>query len=180
MSLSSRQDLEEERRLFYVAVTRAERNLTLSYAVTRYQYGNSSCQELSRFVEDIDSRYLDMPQASRNFPKVGDLPRAFQHVPGVKGLAETQRSFKKKEEAVKPAARHLQPKSTLTKGPTVPNSPAAINAIQVGMEVMHAKFGRGKVMNVEGSGNDRKAVVFFEGIGQKTLILAFAKLTIVE
>ena len=180
MSLSSRQDLEEERRLFYVAVTRAERNLTLSYAVTRYQYGNSSCQELSRFVEDIDNRYLDMPQASRNFPKVGDLPRAFQHVPGVKGLAETQRSFKKKEEAVKPAARHLQPKSTLTKGPTVPNSPAAINAIQVGMEVMHAKFGRGKVMNVEGSGNDRKAVVFFEGIGQKTLILAFAKLTIVE
>lgn len=180
MSLSSRQDLEEERRLFYVAVTRAERNLTLSYAVTRYQYGNSSCQELSRFVEDIDSRYLDMPQASRNFPKVGDLPRAFQHVPGAKGLAETQRSFKKKEEAVKPAARHLQPKSTLTKGPTVPNSPAAINAIQVGMEVMHAKFGRGKVMNVEGSGNDRKAVVFFEGIGQKTLILAFAKLTIVE
>ena len=180
MSLSSRQDLEEERRLFYVAVTRAERNLTLSYAVTRYQYGNSSCQELSRFVEDIDSRYLDMPQASRNFPKVGDLPRAFQHVPGAKGLAETQRSFKKKEEAAKPAARHLQPKSTLTKGPTVPNSPAAINAIQVGMEVMHAKFGRGKVMNVEGSGNDRKAVVFFEGIGQKTLILAFAKLTIVE
>ena len=180
MSLSSRQDLEEERRLFYVAVTRAERNLTLSYAVTRYQYGNSSCQELSRFVEDIDSRYLDMPQASRNFPKVGDLPRAFQHVPGAKGLAETQRSFKKKEEAAKPAARHLQPKSTLTKGPTVPNSPAAINAIQVGMEVMHTKFGRGKVMNVEGSGNDRKAVVFFEGIGQKTLILAFAKLTIVE
>lgn len=180
MSLSSRQDLEEERRLFYVAVTRAERNLTLSYAITRYQYGNSSCQELSRFVEDIDSRYLDMPQASRNFPKVGDLPRAFQHVPGAKGLAETQRSFKKKEEAAKPAARHLQPKSTLTKGPTVPNSPAAINAIQVGMEVMHAKFGRGKVMNVEGSGNDRKAVVFFEGIGQKTLILAFAKLTIVE
>ena len=180
MSLSSRQDLEEERRLFYVAVTRAERNLTLSYAVTRYQYGNSSCQELSRFVEDIDSRYLDMPQASRNFPKVGDLPRAFQHVPGAKGLAETQRSFKKKEEVAKPAARHLQPKSTLTKGPTVPNSPAAINAIQVGMEVMHAKFGRGKVMNVEGSGNDRKAVVFFEGIGQKTLILAFAKLTIVE
>ena len=180
MSLSSRQDLEEERRLFYVAVTRAERNLTLSYAVTRYQYGNSSCQELSRFVEDIDCRYLDMPQASRNFPKVGDLPRAFQHVPGAKGLAETQRSFKKKEEAAKPAARHLQPKSTLTKGPTVPNSPAAINAIQVGMEVMHAKFGRGKVMNVEGSGNDRKAVVFFEGIGQKTLILAFAKLTIVE
>ena len=180
MSLSSRQDLEEERRLFYVAVTRAERNLTLSYAITRYQYGNSSCQELSRFVEDIDSRYLDMPQASRNFPKVGDLPRAFQHVPGAKGLAETQRSFKKKEEVAKPAARHLQPKSTLTKGPTVPNSPAAINAIQVGMEVMHAKFGRGKVMNVEGSGNDRKAVVFFEGIGQKTLILAFAKLTIVE
>ena len=180
MSLSSRQDLEEERRLFYVAVTRAERNLTLSYAITRYQYGNSSCQELSRFVEDIDSRYLDMPQASRNFPKVGDLPRAFQHVPGAKGLAETQHSFKKKEEVAKPTARHLQPKSTLTKGPTVPNSPAAINAIQVGMEVMHAKFGRGKVMNVEGSGNDRKAVVFFEGIGQKTLILAFAKLTIVE
>ena len=180
MSISSRQDLEEERRLFYVAVTRAERKLTLSYAVTRYQYGNSSCQELSRFVEDIDSRYLDMPQSTRNFPKVGDLPRAFQGVAGVKWSPETQRGFKKKEEAAKSAGRHLQPKSSLPKGPTVPNTPAAINAIQVGMTVMHAKFGRGKVMNVEGSGNDRKAVVFFENIGQKTLILAFAKLTIIE
>lgn len=179
MSLSSRQDLEEERRLFYVAVTRAEKHLTLSYAVTRYQYGNSSCQELSRFVEDIDSRYINMPHASKTFPKVGELPRAFQSVPGVKWSPEAQRSFKRKE-ADKPAARNLKPKSSLPQGPTVPNSPAAISAIQVGMDVMHAKFGRGKVMSIEGSGNDRKAVVFFENVGQKTLILAFAKLTIIE
>ena len=67
MSISSRQELEEERRLFYVAVTRAEKQLVLSYSTTRYQYGNSSCQELSRFVEEIDHQYIDMPLEQNSF-----------------------------------------------------------------------------------------------------------------
>ena len=167
MSISSRQELEEERRLFYVAVTRAEKQLTLSYATSRYQYGNSSCQEMSRFVEEIDHRYIDMPVHSHTFPKVGELPKAFAR----RTSAPTQeRKLLKK----------VQPKTAAPQGPTQMNPPAAINSIQVGMRVMHAKFGVGKVLNIEGSGNERKAVIFFENIGNKTLMLAFAKLAIVE
>ena len=180
MSISSRQELEEERRLFYVAVTRAEKQLTLSYALTRYQYGQSSCQEISRFIEDIDPQYIDMPKHKSGFPPVGEMPRAFGGIKGVKWSPDTERNFKRKEPATA-TPRKLQPKATATpKGPTAMNAPAQINAIQVGMRVAHAKFGAGKVMAIEGSGNDRKAVVFFDNIGNKTLLLAFAKLAIIE
>lgn len=176
MCISSRQELEEERRLFYVAVTRAEKQLTLSYANFRYQYGNSSCQELSRFVQEIDSRYIDYPAHHSQLPKVGELPRAFQHVKGVRWSPEAEKGFPRKPAAEPRKLKKVQPQSV--KGPAQMNAPAEINAIQVGMQVAHAKFGIGKVVAVEGSGNDRKATVFFENIGQKTLLLAFAKLSI--
>lgn len=180
MSISSRQELEEERRLFYVAVTRAEKQLTLSYAMTRYQYGSASCQEMSRFVEEIDSRYIEMPRRQAAFPKPGELPKAFQSVTGVKWSPETERGFKKREATEPKTQRRLVPKSSVPKGPTAPNSVAAINAIQVGMRVLHAKFGEGKVLTVEGSGNERKATIFFDQVGQKTMMLGFAKLSIIE
>ena len=178
MSISSRQELEEERRLFYVAITRAEKQVTLTYAVTRYQYGNSSCQELSRFVEDIDQKYIELPRRQKNFPNVGELPRAFHAIKGIKYPSEPEQS---------PAPRASQPKNlkpiaktSTAKGPTAQNTSETINAIQPGMTVMHDKFGKGKVLSCEGAGNNRKAIIFFEGIGQKTLMLAFAKLTIIK
>ena len=182
MSISSRQELEEERRLFYVAVTRAEKQLVLSYALTRYQYGNASCQELSRFVEEIDPQFIEMPSKKSPFPKVGELPRAFQGIPGIKYTPEAQREFKRAAQNAAPSQRGNAKAvaKPSPKGPTVPNSIADINAIQVGMTVRHTKFGTGKVLSCDGSGNDRKAVVFFDGIGQKTLLLAFAKLTILS
>ena len=180
MSISSRQELEEERRLFYVAVTRAERQLTLSYAMTRYQYGNSSCQEMSRFVEEIDPKYIEMPQRKTQFPKPGVLPKAFQGVKGVKWSPEAERDFQRKPAPEPQKPRRLQPKSSLPQGPTAPNSAAEINAIQVGMRVRHAKFGEGKVLTIEGSGNDRKATIFFDQVGQKTMMLVYAKLVIIN
>jgi len=180
MSISSRQELEEERRLFYVAVTRAEKQLTLSYAVNRYVYGKSSCQEMSRFVEEIDSKYVEYPKQRRQFPKVGELPRAFQGIKGVRYSDEAERGFQPKAAPATAASRRLQPKAAAVQGPTIPNPPAQINAIQAGMKVVHAKFGTGKVLSIEGAGNERKATVFFEGLGQKTLLLAYAKLSIVE
>ncbi len=179
MSISSRQELEEERRLFYVAVTRAEKQLTLSYAMTRYQYGKSSCQEMSRFVEEIDSKYIEMPRRKASFPSPGELPRAFQGVKGVRWSPEVEQGFKRRETAQPKAPRRLQPMSSAVKGPTVPNSAADINAIQVGMRVRHAKFGEGKVLTVEGAGQERKATIFFEQAGQKTMMLVFAKLEII-
>ncbi len=180
MSISSRQELEEERRLFYVAVTRAERQLTLSYAMTRYQYGSSSCQEMSRFVEEIDRKYIEMPQRKSSFPKPGELPKAFEGVKGVKWSSEVEQGFQRKPAAELPKPRRLKPQSALPKGPTAPNSEAEINAIQVGMQVEHAKFGKGKVLSVEGSGSNRKATIFFESAGQKTMMLVYARLKIIE
>lgn len=179
LSLYSREELEEERRLFYVALTRAELQLTLSFAMTRYQYGRSCTQEPSRFVKEIDQRYIEQPQAKRQFPRVGELPQAFADIRGVKWSQQTNYTLKRKETANATTHKLTPKKDASPKGPTAMNPPSEINAIQVGMNVQHSKFGIGKVLAVEGNGKDRKAVVFFENIGQKTLLLAFAKLTIV-
>lgn len=159
LSISSRQELEEERRLFYVAVTRAEKMLTLSYANTRYQYGNASFQELSRFVDEIEDRYIDIPLKKNLMPKVGDLPKPM---------------FAKRKTIEKKTLKRVQ------HGPSAGNSPAEINAVQVGMRVLHEKFGYGTVKHIEGENNDRKAVVFFDNTGEKQLLLRFAKLSIVQ
>ena len=170
MSISSRQELEEERRLFYVAVTRAETQLTLSYALMRYQYGQTSYQEMSRFVDEIDPSYILMPRHRKSaFPKTGSL---------FSKNTERRTSVVSSMSSKPTTPRHINP--VQTKGPTQGNSIAEINAIQPGMWVEHAKFGRGKVQSVEGSGDSRKAIVFFSEIGQKQLMLKFAKLTICE
>ena len=161
----SRPELEEERRLFYVAVTRAEKQVTLSYAQTRFNNGQRMGGEVSRFVEEIDPQYIEIPAKRRSTPEPGTLPRAFFN-------------------AGKPAqnTQNIRSTQTIQKPRTapIPNNPAAINAIMPGMKVSHEKFGIGMVQNVEGAGDSRKAVVFFEGVGQKQLMLKFAKLTIIE
>lgn len=173
LSISSRADLEEERRLFYVAVTRAEKKLMLSYAMTRYQYGNSSCQEMSRFVEEIDEKYLEMPKSVKSFPAFGQLPRtSFNNTNSVSP------QFRKKQQEMKQNLRKIEHTSS-PNGPTRSNTPAEINAIQEGQTVLHAKFGKGQVMKVEGEADNRKATVFFDTVGEKQLLLRFAKLTII-
>ena len=154
---SSRAEMEEERRLFYVAVTRAEKQVTLSYAQTRFNNGQRMGGEVSRFVEEIDSQYIEMPRRK----VVPTMPSDMWNIG-------------------KP-----QPKKKLTpiyekRGPAVPNSPAAMDGIMVGMRVQHDKFGTGKVLAIEGTGDSRKATVFFEGAGNKQLMLRFARLTIIE
>ena len=153
---SSRAELEEERRLFYVAVTRAEKQVTLSYAQTRFNNGQRTGGEVSRFVEEINDTYIE--KLRKPAPT---LPRAF--------FSTSQPTPAKRVVAVKRPAV-----------PSVPNNPAEIESIMPGMKVQHEKFGLGKVLGIEGSGNSRKATVFFEGVGQKQLMLKFAKLTIVE
>lgn len=171
LSINSRQELEEERRLFYVAVTRAETQLTLSYAMTRFQYGNTSFQEQSRFIDEIDPSYICMTRRKSAFPKAGSFPERKQSFFGGKSAV-----------AKSPSPEKVEPKRrvVVTHGPAIGNSAAEIAAIQPGMTVDHAKFGRGKVQSIEGDGDSRKAVIFFENIGQKQLMLKYAKLTIVE
>ena len=161
---SSRAELEEERRLFYVAVTRAEKQVTLSYAQTRFNNGQRSDGEVSRFVEEIDREYIEVPAPTRK--PSATLPRAFFNA-GKPTQQPTSTVYKHKPAVV-------------NRGPAQTNSPAEISRIMVGMKVYHEKFGVGKVLGIEGSGDSSKATVFFEGVGQKQLMLKFAKLTILE
>lgn len=158
---STRAELEEERRLFYVAVTRAEKQVTLSYAQTRFNNGQRTGGEISRFVEEIDSQYIEMPRRNA-FPEAGTLPRAFFNA------GKPTESPKRKVESTKRPA-----------GPAKVNTPAQIESIMPGMKVQHEKFGVGTVQVIEGSGDSRKATVFFEGVGQKQLMLKFARLTVI-
>ena len=161
--VSSRAELEEERRLFYVAVTRAEKQVTLSYAQTRFNNGQRLPCEVSRFVKEIDSVYINEPTVTSKHSVT--LPRAFFNV----GNETTNVSF----------SHWVKKFPPVTQKPPIPNSLTDINGIMPGMKVLHSKFGKGIVQGIEGEGASRKAYVFFEGVGQKPLMLKFAKLTII-
>lgn len=169
MSMLDREDLEEERRLFYVAVTRAEKKLYLTYASTRYKWGNLSGSEPSRFIEEINPEYLDQPVAVQNDDRQGQWNDS---------IAEERQGWFKNQFSSKQG--RFKP---LYKTPSTPPE-TSFDAddpkdIVVGAEVMHARFGRGKVMRIEGCYPDAMATVFFQGHGNKQLLLRFAKLKIV-
>ncbi|MDD2632412.1 MAG: 3'-5' exonuclease [Bacteroidales bacterium] len=161
-SITSRADLEEERRLFYVAITRARKQAILSYAENRYRWGNLTSCEPSRFLEEIDERYIDLPHkpAHRSSSFGGGF-----HKPSKFTNSRLTTNTAKKPDA-QPRMEHFE------------SSP--VEDIQAGMQVIHAQFGQGKVLSIEGTGGNRKAVVFFAAIGQKNLLLKFARLKIVE
>ncbi len=172
MSLTSRPDLEEERRLFYVAITRAEKRVTLSYSTTRYKWGNLIYSEPSRFIEELDPKYLDIPAENHG------------------------RMFGDEEYSSKPKINisSSKPKETFVQRPVIGKKLVKINNaakntsdfdteslrnLQVGMQVEHERFGNGKVLTMDGDFPNNKATVFFEGVGQKQLLIKFAKLRIV-
>ncbi len=160
LSVMDRKDLEEERRLFYVAITRAEKRLVLSNAQFRYQWGKASNQELSRFVNEIDDKYIDMPRHESLFPKIGELPKISR--------------LERKKPLETPKLKRVQ------YGPAEGNTPEQRDSIQPGMRVMHDKFGEGKVLSIEGEEQSRSAIVFFPAFGQKKMLLRFAKLKILK
>lgn len=181
MSLNSRSDLEEERRLFYVATTRAESKLTLSYATSRFKFGSLINCEPSRFLDEIDAQYLDLdltarPQASAN-PFFAEERKAWSGGPGQSGGNRTPA-----DTFSKPKAPPVKTTSILAKAhvPSAGFAPSDTSNLQVGMEVEHERFGFGKVINLEGNKPDIKATIFFKEIGQKQLLLKFAKLRIVN
>ena len=172
MSLNSRSDLEEERRLFYVATTRAEYKLTISYATSRFKFGTLISCEPSRFLDEIDARYLELDytakQASSSKPSFDDDRASW----GAKGG----------DTFSKPKAAVVKTTSILAKAhvPTAGFAPSDTANLQVGMEVEHERFGFGKVISLEGNKPDIKATIFFKEIGQKQLLLKFAKLRIIQ
>lgn len=163
MMLSSRAELEEERRLFYVAITRAEKKLFISYALTRYRYGRLKNCEPSRFLDDIDSGFI----------KVSNRFSAYESTPAPSGnYAKTLVKGIKKTVSSSPAT---------TKSPyraPADFTPSDTSALQQGMKVEHPKFGYGVVTQMDTQGPDRKARIQFDNFGEKTLLLSFAKLKI--
>ncbi|MFM6954549.1 MAG: ATP-dependent helicase [Sphingobacteriaceae bacterium] len=172
LSLNSRTDLEEERRLFYVAITRAEKKLTLSYATSRYRWGSLTNCEPSRFIEEIAPQYLDL-----DF-KVVQKPNQQSFFDDERNNWKQKDSFSKPKPATMPS---FKTKSILPKAhiPSEGFSPSDTSNLQVGMDVEHERFGFGKVLQLEGNKPDIKATIFFKELGQKQLLLKFAKLKII-
>ena len=187
MALNSRSDLEEERRLFYVALTRAQKRVTLSYAESRYKYGSLTFCEPSRFIDEIDPKFLEL--TVKNLPKAGFFTEKSSNGNTYGNSRTTPQST---PPAPTPVPRNLkkinttgvgiQAKQPVQQSQALQNSnfqPDSVESIQVGMEVEHQRFGQGKVISMEGAGPNKKATVFFQGIGQKQLLLQFAKLRVV-
>lgn len=169
-SSGSAKELEEERRLFYVALTRAKKQITISYAQTRFRWGNLVSSRRSRFIQEINSQFIE-------------LPETFQF-----GQSEKQgkRSFNRPIDSTGSAP--LRPSRNLVRVKEASGKPATDNnfiaddpdKIQTGMSVAHARFGKGKVLQIEGTSPNRKATVFFKTAGQKQLLLKFARLKILK
>jgi DNA helicase-2/ATP-dependent DNA helicase PcrA len=169
MMLSSRADLEEERRLFYVAITRAQKKLFLSFALTRYRYGRLKSCEPSRFLEEIDPTFIKVDRKLSSGRFMGSSPIR----PGGDNYAKTLVTGiqKRKLPPLNGKAAHTISKDF---------SPSDTSNLQQGMKVEHPKFGFGKVVKMDQEGAQRKARVEFENFGEKTLLLSFAKLKIYD
>jgi len=162
MMLESRQDLEEERRLFYVAITRAEQKLTFSYAESRYQWGRLKMCEPSRFLLEVDQRFLNTTKATREMATRETQPAPMGFLKNITKKVAPSRA---------PLATHQ---------PSEGFAPSDTSGLVEGQKVEHPKFGFGVVSKMDINGTDRKATVKFDSVGEKTLLLSFAKLRIVE
>lgn len=184
MSMNTRSEIEEERRLFYVALTRAEKQVYLSYAQSRYRWGKLIDCEPSRFLEEIDEKFIDYITPRKEAVKIN----AFidKDIFG----SPDQNKIRFKKPIQKNAEKHL--KKPLTK-PVKTSAPAKLkkvadlggsqnlfdNNLLQGNTVEHAKFGRGEVLSIEGAGNSKKAEIKFDSGDTKKLLLQFAKLKII-
>jgi DNA helicase-2/ATP-dependent DNA helicase PcrA len=162
-STGTAKEIEEERRLFYVAITRAMKRVTISHARTRYRWGNLVDTRPSRFIREIDTKYLKMGGSLEHW-----------------GRSEPGSRPEPSESLLRPPLRRIVP--VKASSPAMADeedfAPDDPDQIQSGMKVKHPRFGSGRVLQIEGEGHNRKATVFFTESGQKQLLLRFARLKI--
>jgi DNA helicase II / ATP-dependent DNA helicase PcrA len=165
MAMEQLDGLDEERRLFYVAVTRAELNLTLSYSASRYRYGKMVFMNASRFLEEIPLQHLDAIHTTKS-----------------EAMAERKSDENMRARISGNFSRTSQPTNQLSTDQISNFKASPIETIQNGMHVLHIKFGKGKVISIEGNSDNKIATIFFEGIDDpsRKIMLKFAKLQIVE
>ena len=154
MMISSREDLEEERRLFYVAITRAMKKLYLTYSSTRYRYGMLKDCEKSRFIKEISPAYLDFDNFNTNRSLVSNV--------------------------LKEKKRNLSPIKKVSTNNSSSIKSSHIDDLIEGVNVKHEIFGIGTIKKVDNHSNQKKAIVNFKNVGEKTLLLNFAKLKVIK
>ena len=154
MMISSREDLEEERRLFYVAITRAMKKLYLTYSSTRYRYGMLKDCEKSRFIKEISPAYLDFDNFNTNRSLVSNV--------------------------LKEKKRNLSPIKKVSTNNSSSIKSTNIDDLIEGVNVKHEIFGIGTIKKVDNHSNQKKAIVNFKNVGEKTLLLNFAKLKVIK
>ena len=164
MMLNSRADLEEERRLFYVAITRAKKKLFLCYALSRYKFGRIQNNEPSRFIDEIDPAYVNYDNKHYTLNSVNTAP--------------TSQYAKNLVQGIKNQQQKVSVKGNVAYTPPANFKPSDTSSLEKGMKVEHPKFGFGKVIMIEVNGTNKKAKVNFDNFGEKTLLLSFAKLKI--
>ena len=184
-SIQTREELEEERRLFYVALTRAEKQAYLTYAEQRYRFGSSQDTEPSRFIEEIKEahlKYLTPIQSQLNYrykPLIdrdifGEVDKSKLRLQ--KPISGTPPAKNAPTADELPKLRKLKPINAMPAA----NDKSLYNELRVGARVQHERFGQGVVIALEGTGNDKKAQVNFDTGGLKNILLRFAKLTLID
>lgn len=199
LSLNSRTELEEERRLFYVAITRAEKNAVLSYATTRYKFGNIIYCEPSRFLDELNDEFVEFPDMLDSNSFSDDTFKSFRQKMNKgfggfnstsfgEGFAQEKKSGfdlpsskQQAQPSAKPQINFQQPKKLVplkSRGVPVPGpvDTSGNAGIVVGNVVEHEKFGIGEVISIEGVYPESKALIRFKTVGDKNLLLKFAKL----
>lgn len=207
MSSGSIRELEEERRLFYVALTRAEEQCFLTHAQNRYRYGKSEFCNPSPFLREIDARYLETKQSTGNEytrrPSSrfsGDSP--FSSSPSYSSpysrgssspfsgsresrISDQTTTRSEIRDSQRPIIREESPRfslhtTTAASQPAVESTQTSEGTLVIGTKIVHSRFGRGEVIALSGTGIDAKATVKFENVGTKQLLLRFAKFTIIS
>ena len=168
MAGSSMRAMEEERRLFYVAITRAERHCLLTYAKSRMRYGKMEFGTPSRFLTDIDPQFLQTPSQSRTSSGTKNSYGYPRPASQLRPLRPTLSPF---------SSRTAKP--VVPSGPTAATTPSSASVLTVGTQIEHERFGKGVVVKVEGTGENTKATVTFQNVGTKQLLLKFARFKVI-
>tara|TARA_B100001758_G_scaffold247877_1_gene267997 strand:+ start:9756 stop:12035 length:2280 start_codon:yes stop_codon:yes gene_type:complete len=169
MSSESQENLEEERRLFYVAMTRAKKRLFLSFAITKFRWGQFIDCQPSRFINELDQNFLEKHEVNSKNKKDFSPNKIYAKTSFKKKLPDTSKRF-------------IPPNnlSNINRFKNISINESDLSKVASGMRVKHARFGKGKVISISGEGSNKKAIVFFKNIGQKNLLLKFAKLEIID
>ena len=188
--------LEEERRLFYVAITRAEEHCYLSFAKTRFRYGKMEFGSPSRFLRDIDVHYLQLPHeagVSRSVDEgagrfrreiEGGFTRSASPSRASFGSSSSEQRARSKAQIIAPSVpRNLKKVSAVSgssSAQSAASNAASVTGVRAGQMIEHERFGLGEVMKVEGTGDNAKATIHFKNAGDKQLLLRFARFKVIK